>query len=62
MLGKYIALKNTNHVGKLELDFFEPKDDTLMVFFSVLYNAMYKNWMGQPDLGKYLGNASFSSY
>jgi hypothetical protein len=62
VLNKYIALKNVNTEGQLELLFFETASDTLMIFFAILYNAMYKNWMGQPDLNKYLGDLKFTSY
>ena len=63
VLNEYIILKQVNpSTQQLELIGFETKDSTLALFFVTLYNSMYKNWMGQPNLAKYITNTNFTTF
>ncbi|MCC7160512.1 hypothetical protein IT399_02230 [Candidatus Nomurabacteria bacterium] len=60
VLNKYVMVKNFNQKSSTwELVFFETKEDSLMVFFTRLFDSMYKNWAGQPNINKYLGQLNY---
>jgi len=40
----------------------EPGEDVLLLAFTRLYEAMWKNWMGYPNFAPYLGNMSFKAF
>ncbi len=62
VLNEYIILKNIDGHGVTKLIGFKTKEDTLAIFFTKLYQSMYKNWMGQPDLFKYIENTQFVNF
>lgn len=63
VLDKYVMIKMFDHESaSWKFGFYETGADSLMVFFTVLYDSMYKNWTGQPDLNKYLGNSSYNPF
>lgn len=41
---------------EIKLGFLETNNDSLMIFFARLFQAVCKNWAGMPDLFKYLGD------
>ncbi|MCK9578006.1 hypothetical protein M0R01_00755 [bacterium] len=62
VLGEYIILKIPDYDGITNLVGLETKDNTLTIFFTELYRSMYKNWMGEPDLLKYIENTTFKKF
>jgi hypothetical protein len=62
VLNEYIVAKFKNKEGVTELFYLKTGADTLALFFIELYASMYKNWMGYPDLAKYIDNESFAGF
>jgi len=63
VLNKYTtrnAFQNNKPPKKIA--FLETKEDSLMVFFESLFSQMYKNWLGFPQLLKYLGNHTYKIF
>jgi hypothetical protein len=62
VLNKYVMVKSRNKKGKIDYVFYETNEDSLMAFFARLFDAIYKNWEGRPNLYKYMGNLNFKSF
>lgn len=62
VLNKYVMLKSMTKDGKLVYVFYETKEDSLMTFFARLFDAIYKNWQGRPNIYKYMGNLNFNTF
>ena len=63
VLNKYVMVKVFNEKEKrVEIAFFETKDDSLMAFFARLFDGLQKNWTGRPNLYKYLGELNFDHF
>ena len=61
VLNKYTMLKiflpkKDSQERETKIGFLETGADSLMMFFARLFQAMYKNWSGIPDIFKYLGD------
>ncbi|MCK5043974.1 hypothetical protein KAR52_03175 [Candidatus Pacearchaeota archaeon] len=59
VLNKYVMLKSRTNEGKIVYVFYDTKEDSLMTFFGRLFDAIYKNWDGRPNLYKYMGDLNF---
>lgn len=62
VLNKYVMLKSMTTEGKIVCVFYDTKEDSLMTFFIRLFDAIYKNWQGRPNLYKYMGNLDFDTF
>lgn len=63
VLNKYVMVKVFNEKEKkIEIAFFETKEDSLMAFFARLFDGIQKNWAGIPNLYKYLGKLNFKHF
>lgn len=63
VLNKYVMIKIFDKSEKVsKVEFFKTNEDSLMVFFIRLFDGMYKNWIGIPNLYKYLGDLKFKPF
>jgi hypothetical protein len=63
VLNQYTArLAFKNNQPPRELHFVNTQEDSLMLFFETLFGLMYKNWLGFPQLDKYIGNLSWDEF
>lgn len=61
VLNKYVLLKYKKN-GQIKMAFLETKEDSLLAFFTQLFGAMQKNWMGIADIYKYLGVMNYTNF
>lgn len=63
VLNKYVMIKSFDREDKQELIYFlETKEDSLMIFFGRLFDAMQKKGLGIPKFYKYLGDLTYQQF